>query len=58
MPTKKKSTKQPKKVDRQIEVNDIAELLVALDKKMTDLENKVKDRDSVISKLKDRLGIE
>ena len=53
----KKETTTTKKTDKQIEINDIADLLVALDNKVRELEKSLKEKDLEISKLKQRLGL-
>jgi|TARA_Y100000361_G_C11055398_1_gene287603 hypothetical protein len=53
----KKETTKTKKTDKQIEINDIADLLVAVDNKVRELEKSLKEKDLEISKLKQRLGL-
>lgn len=52
-----KANKSPKKTDKQIEVTDIADLLVAIDKRVQLLEQNLKDKTAQIARLKERLGI-
>ena len=52
-----KTNKSPKKTDKQIEITDIADLLVAIDRKVQILEKSLEDKTHEIVRLKKRLGL-
>ena len=52
-----KPTKQAKKTDRAITIEDLAELLVAMDKKITSLEDELKNKDADLERVKQRMGL-
>lgn len=56
MPKANKADK-PKKTDKQIEINDIADLLVAVDRKVQLLEKSLEEKVLEIARLKERLGL-
>ena len=52
-----KQVKQAKQTDRAITIEDLAELLVAMDKKIIALENELKTKNDVLARIRDRMGI-
>ena len=52
-----KPTKQAKQTDRAITIEDLAELLVAMDKKITSLEDELKNKDADLERVKQRMGL-
>jgi len=52
-----KQTKQAKQTDRAITIEDLAELLVAMDKKITSLEDELKNKDADLERVKQRMGL-
>ena len=52
-----KKIKKTKKTDRAITIEDLAELLVAMDRKVTELENELKSKNDVLARIRDRMGV-
>ena len=58
MPKKQtKKTKQANQTDRAITIEDLAELLVAMDKKVTKLENELETKNDILARIRDRMGL-
>ena len=52
-----KKTQIKKSSDRAITIEDLSELLVHLDRKITDLENELATKNDVLARIRDRMGI-
>mgnify|MGYP003651042895 CR=1 FL=1 len=46
-----------KKTDRDMSINDLGELVLALDKKITKLEQELQAKDGLITRIKQRMGL-
>lgn len=58
MPKKQtKQAKQANQTDRAITIEDLAELLVAMDKKVTKLENELETKNDILARIRDRMGL-
>ena len=54
---KQAEVKKKKSTDRAVTMEDLAELLVALDKKIIALENELETKNDVLARIRDRMGI-
>ena len=52
-----KKVNKSKKTDRVIMIEDLAELLVAMDRRVNELENELKSKNDVLARIRDRMGV-